>query len=80
MRALGHENVVKVFAVYGGEQRHAIIIMEYVGSRNLHHLLVERRKKHLSRHLWCVFEREHLMRGVEIVENINVEHVQLRED
>ena len=48
-RLLGHENVVKVFAVYGMEQRHAIIIMEYVGSRNLHHLLVERREKHLSR-------------------------------
>jgi len=48
-RLLGHENVVKVFAVYGVEQRHAIIIMEYVGSRNLHHLLVERREKHLSR-------------------------------
>ena len=54
MRALGHENVVKVFAVYGGEQRHAIIIMEYVGSRNLHHLLVERREKHLSRD--CLLE------------------------
>ena len=48
MRALGHENVVKVFAVYGVEQRYAII-MEYVGSRNLHHLLVERRENHLSR-------------------------------
>ena len=48
-RLLGHENVVKVFAVYGVEQRHAIIIMEYVGSRNLHHLLVERREKPLSR-------------------------------
>ena len=47
MRALGHENVVKVFAVYGVEQRY--IIMEYVGSRNLHHLLVERRENHLSR-------------------------------
>ena len=54
MRALGHENVVKVFAVYGGEQRHAIIIMEYVGSWNLHHLLVERREKHLSRD--CLLE------------------------
>ena len=41
--------MVKVFAVYGVEQRHAIIIMEYVGNRNLHHLLVERREKHLSR-------------------------------
>ena len=40
---------MKVFAVYGMEQRHAIIIMEYVGTRNLHHLLVERREKHLSR-------------------------------
>ena len=79
MRALGHENVVKVFAVYGVEQRYAII-MEYVGSRNLHHLLVERREKHLSRDLWCVFEREHLMTGVEVVQNIDVEHVQLRED
>ena len=39
---------MKVFAVYGVEQRYAII-MEYVGSRNLHHLLVERREKHLSR-------------------------------
>ena len=48
-RLLVHENVVKVFAVYGVEQRHAIIIMEYVGSRNLHHLLVERREKRLSR-------------------------------
>merc|ERR1719341_1810620 len=48
-RLLGHENVVKVFAVYGVEQRHAIIIMEYVGSWDLHHLLVERREKHLSR-------------------------------
>ena len=48
-RFLGHGDVVKVFAVYGMEQRHAIIIMEYVGNRNLHHLLVERREKHLSR-------------------------------
>ena len=72
--------MVKVFAVYGVEQRHAIIIREYVGSRNLHHLLVERREKHLSRDLWCVFEREHLMTGVEVVQNIDVEHVQLRED
>ena len=62
--------MVKVFAVYGGEQRHAIIIMEYVGSRNLHHFLVERREKHLSKDLWCVFEREHLMTGVEVVQNI----------
>ena len=54
--------------------------MEYVGSRNLHHLLVERREKHLSRDLRCVFEREHLMTGVEVVQNIDVEHVQLRED
>ena len=46
---LDHENVVKVFEVFGIEQRHAIIIMEYVGSRNLHHLLVERRERHLSR-------------------------------
>ena len=72
--------MAKVFAVYGGEQRHAIIIMEYVGSWNLHHLLVERREKHLSRDFWCVFEREHLMTGVEVVQNIDVEHVQLRED
>ena len=48
MRAVGHESAVKVFAVYGVEQRYAII-MEYVGSRNLHHLLVERRENHLSR-------------------------------
>ena len=40
---------MKVFEVFGIEQRHAIIIMEYVGSRNLHHLLVERRERHLSR-------------------------------
>ena len=46
---LDHENVVKVFRVYGVEQRHAIIIMEYVGSKNLHHLLVERREKYLGR-------------------------------
>ena len=46
---LDHENVVKGFRVYGVEQRHAIIIMEYVGSKNLHHLLVERREKYLSR-------------------------------
>ena len=46
---LDHENVVKVFRVYGVEQRHAIIIMEYVGSKNLHHLLVERREKFLGR-------------------------------
>ena len=29
--------------------RYAIIIMEYVGSKNLHHLLVERREKYLGR-------------------------------
>ena len=40
---------MKVFRVYGVEQRHAIIIMEYVGSKNLHHLLVERREKYLGR-------------------------------
>ena len=33
----------------GVEQRHAIIIMEYVDNRNLHHLLVERGERHLNR-------------------------------
>ena len=28
--------------------RHAVIIMEYVGSRNLHRLLVEKREKTLG--------------------------------
>ena len=31
------------------EQSHAVIIMEYVGSRNLHSLLVERKEKSLGR-------------------------------
>ena len=30
--------------------------------------------------MWCVFEIEHLLTGVEIVQNIDIEHVQLRGD
>ena len=42
--------MVKVFAVYGVEQRHAIIIMEYVGSRNLHHTTsLSREGRNISR-------------------------------
>lgn len=47
-RDLDHENVVKVFGVHAEDDRHAVIIMEYVGSRNLHRLLVEMNEKYLG--------------------------------
>ena len=47
-RRLDHEHVVKVYAVHAVEQGHAVVIMEYVGSRNLHRLLIERRDKTLD--------------------------------
>ena len=47
-RRLDHQNVVKVYAVHAVEQGHAVVIMEYVGSRNLHRLIVERREKRLE--------------------------------
>jgi len=47
-RNLEHENIVKVFGVHAADDRHAVIIMEYVGSRNLHRLLVELKDKSLG--------------------------------
>merc|ERR1719508_360269 len=37
--SMNHENIVKIYDVRTAEQKYAIIIMEYVGSRNLHRLL-----------------------------------------
>ena len=34
--SMNHENIVKIYDVRAAEQKYAIIIMEYVGSRNLH--------------------------------------------
>ena len=48
-RNLDHENIIRVHQVHAVEQSHAVIIMEYVGSRNLHSLLVERKEKKLGR-------------------------------
>jgi len=48
-RRLDHHNIVSVYAVHAVEQGHAVVIMEYVGSRNLHRLLVERRERVLGR-------------------------------
>ena len=64
-RNLEHENIVKVFGVHAADDRlvflfsedptthfnfrHAVIIMEYVGSRNLHRLLVELKDKSLGK-------------------------------
>jgi len=45
---LDHENIVRVYGVHAADDRHAVIIMEYVGSRNLHRLLVELREKTLG--------------------------------
>jgi len=46
---LDHDNIVKVHGVFGTADRYAVIIMEYVGSRNLHRLLIEMPDKHLGR-------------------------------
>jgi len=46
---LDHDNIVKVHGVFATEERYAVIIMEYVGSRNLHRLLIETRDKYLGR-------------------------------
>lgn len=48
-RRLDHEHVVKLYAVHAVEQGYAVLIMEYVGSRNLHQLLLERRDRELGR-------------------------------
>jgi len=48
-RRLEHEHVVRVHAVHAMDGGHALVIMEYVGSRNLHCLLLERRQKVLAR-------------------------------
>jgi len=47
-RQLNHENIVKVYGLHAADDRHAVIIMEYVGSRNLHRLLVELKEKTLG--------------------------------
>ncbi|XP_023337254.1 serine/threonine-protein kinase mos [Eurytemora carolleeae] len=46
---LEHENIVKVHGVFAAEERYSVIIMEYVGSRNLHRLLIETPDKVLGR-------------------------------
>lgn len=45
---LDHQNIVKIYGVHAADDRHAVIIMEYVGSRNLHRLLVEQTEKDLE--------------------------------
>jgi len=49
LRQLDHDNIIKVHQVHAVEKSYAVIIMEYVGSRNLHSLLVERKDKNLGR-------------------------------
>ena len=46
---LEHQHIVRIFDVHARDDRHAVIIMEYVGSRNLHRLLVELQDKILGR-------------------------------
>jgi len=46
---LDHDNIVKVHGVFAAEDRYSVIIMEYVGSRNLHRLLIETPEKFLGR-------------------------------
>lgn len=48
-KSLEHKHIVKIFDVHARDDRHAVIIMEYVGSRNLHRLLVELQDKRLGR-------------------------------
>ena len=48
-KSLEHQHIVKIFDVHARDDRHAVIIMEYVGSRNLHRLLVELQDKRLGR-------------------------------
>jgi len=45
---LDHKNIVKVHDVYAKDNQYALVIMEYVGSRNLHRLLIETRDKPLD--------------------------------
>ena len=45
---LEHKNIVHVYDVYAKDNQYAVIIMEYVGSRNLHRLLIESRDKVLD--------------------------------
>jgi len=45
---LEHKNIVRVFDVYAKDNQYAVIIMEYVGSRNLHRLLIESEDKYLD--------------------------------
>jgi len=40
-RKLDQENIVQVYGLHAADNRYAVIIMEYVGSRNLHRLIVE---------------------------------------
>jgi len=42
---LDDENIVKLHGVFAAEDRYSVIIMEYVGSRNLHRLLIETPEK-----------------------------------
>jgi len=42
---LDHENIVKLYGVFAAQDRYSVIIMEYVGSRNLHRLLIETPEK-----------------------------------
>ena len=48
-KSLEHQHIVKIFDVHAQSDRHAVIIMEYVGSRNLHRLLVELQDSRLGR-------------------------------
>ena len=48
-KSLEHQHIVKIFDVHARSDRHVVIIMEYVGSRNLHRLLVELQEKRLGR-------------------------------
>ena len=48
-KSLEHQHIVKIFDVHARDDRHVVIIMEYVGSRNLHQLLVQMQDKRLGR-------------------------------
>jgi len=75
---MDHENIVRVYAVHAADDRNAVIIMEYVGSRNLHRLLVELREEKTLRSSWLLLAAKQVSSALAHCHSKGVLHMDIK--
>jgi len=74
---LSHRHVVKVYGVYQEDERHAVVMMEYVGSRNLQRLVVEDVEKPLGKG-WLLAAASQISSGLAHCHSRSLVHLDIK--